>query len=218
MLNVNNGERIVTYAIEAPAGSGTVSLRGAAARTGQVGDTVIVLTYAVVLGAECAANKSQTVYVDTQNRRVVPQRDFARPVLKLSRPARSSCCEWGSFRNGQVNMSESVKEVRDSGFAEVIRTGIVLLDFWAPRCGPCRMQAPILEEVAAAVGDAAVVAKVNIDENPKAADAFFFKSIPTLILLKDGQVVQQFTGLQGKETLLSAIGQVAGVIDRGSKQ
>ncbi|MBP7637498.1 MAG: hypothetical protein KBA18_06445 [Kiritimatiellae bacterium] len=63
-----------------------------------------------------------------------------------------------------------------------------------------------------------MVAKVNIDENPKAADAFFVKSIPTLILLKDGQVVQQFTGLQGKETLLSAIGQVAGVKDRGSKQ
>ncbi|MBP7637501.1 MAG: aspartate 1-decarboxylase [Kiritimatiellae bacterium] len=80
VLNVNNGDRIVTYAIEAPAGSGTVSLRGAAARTGQVGDTVIVLTYAVVLGAECAAFKSQTVYVDTQNRRVVPQR--GQPVLE----------------------------------------------------------------------------------------------------------------------------------------
>ncbi len=106
-------------------------------------------------------------------------------------------------------MSKNVIEASDTGFAEAIRTGIVLLDFWAPRCGPCRMQGPILEEVAAAVGDKAVIVKVNIDENPKAADAFDFKSIPTLILLKDGGVLQPFTGLQRKETLVAAIGQVA---------
>ena len=108
-------------------------------------------------------------------------------------------------------MSENVREVSDSGFAEAIRTGVVLVDFWAPRCGPCRMQGPIMDEVAAAVGDKAVIVKVNIDENPKAAEAFYFKSIPTLILLKDGEVMLQFTGLQRKETLVAAIGQVAGV-------
>lgn len=109
-------------------------------------------------------------------------------------------------------MSEKVKEVQDSGFAEAIRTGVVLVDFWAPRCGPCLMQRPILEEVAAAVGDKAVIVKVDIDKNPKAADAFYFKSIPTLILLKEGDVMLQFTGLQRKETLVAAIGQVAGVL------
>ena len=74
VLNVNNGERIVTYAIEAPAGSGTISLRGAAARTGQVGDTVIILTYAVVAETDRLAFKSRIVYVDAQNRCAVPQR------------------------------------------------------------------------------------------------------------------------------------------------
>ena len=108
-------------------------------------------------------------------------------------------------------MSGNVKEVQDSGFAEAIRTGVVLVDFWAPRCGPCRMQGPILEEVAVAVGDKAMIVKVDIDKNPKTAGAFDFKSIPTLILLKDGKVMLQFTGLQHREVLVSAIGQVAGV-------
>ena len=106
-------------------------------------------------------------------------------------------------------MSENVREVQDGGFAEAIRAGLVLVDFWAPRCGPCRLQGPILEQVAAEVGCKAVIVKVNIDENPRAADAFDFKSIPTLILLKDGVVVRQFTGLQRKETLVSAIGLAA---------
>ncbi len=107
-------------------------------------------------------------------------------------------------------MSDTVREVRDEEFAEAIRSGLVLVDFWAPRCGPCRLQGPILEEVAAAAGAKAALVKVNIDENPKAADAFDFKSIPTLILLKDGRLIRQFTGLQRKEVLVSAIDEVAG--------
>ena len=102
-------------------------------------------------------------------------------------------------------MSEQVREIQDSGFADAIRSGLVLVDFWAPRCGPCRMQGPILEEVAREVCDLASVIKVDIDQNPEAANAFDFKSIPTLFLLKDGSVVRQFTGLQRKEVLAEAI-------------
>jgi aspartate 1-decarboxylase len=70
VLNVNNGERIVTYAIEAPAGSGIISLRGAAARTGQVGDTLIIITYATVVEAERSEFKSRTVYVNAKNQQL----------------------------------------------------------------------------------------------------------------------------------------------------
>jgi thioredoxin 2 len=81
----------------------------------------------------------------------------------------------------------------------------VLVDFWAPWCGPCRMQGPILEEVAAAVGDKAVVAKINIDENTASAAQFGVQSIPTLLLFKDGSVVKEYVGVQRKDELVKTI-------------
>ncbi len=73
VLNINNGARVITYAIAARAGSGIVSLQGAAARTGQVGDKLIMLTYALVAANEMADLRSRTVYVDNQNR-ILPSR------------------------------------------------------------------------------------------------------------------------------------------------
>jgi thioredoxin 1 len=102
-------------------------------------------------------------------------------------------------------MAEGVIELNGSGYEEATKSGVVLVDFWAPWCGPCKMQTPILEKVAAEVGDKAVIAKVNVDENPELAAKYGIRSIPTLILLKDGENKQQFVGLQQQAALVSAI-------------
>ncbi len=81
----------------------------------------------------------------------------------------------------------------------------VLIDFWASWCGPCRMQSPVVEEVSSEVGDSAVVAKLNVDEEPKIAAKFSVMSIPTLIVMKDGKVASQRIGVTPKETLVSML-------------
>jgi thioredoxin 1 len=107
-------------------------------------------------------------------------------------------------------MSENVKEIQENGFDDAIRDGVVLVDFWAPWCGPCRMQGPILEQVASEVGNKASIIKVNVDESPTVAAKFGVKGIPTLLLFKSGKAVGQYVGVQRKDTLVAAIGQVSG--------
>ncbi len=102
-------------------------------------------------------------------------------------------------------MAEGVIELNSNNYDESTKSGVVLVDFWAPWCGPCKMQGPILEKVAAEVGGKAVIAKVNVDENPELAAKYGIRSIPTLILLKDGENKQQFVGLQQLAGLVSAI-------------
>lgn len=96
--------------------------------------------------------------------------------------------------------------VSDQSFkAEVEGSGAVLVDFWAPWCGPCKVIAPVLEEISQEVGDKLKIAKVNVDENPESASRFGVMSIPTLIVFKDGQPVDKVVGAQPKDTLMNML-------------
>jgi len=100
-------------------------------------------------------------------------------------------------------MAGSVSEVTDSNFqAEVLESDVpVLVDFWAPWCGPCRMVAPVVEEIAEERGEALKVVKLNTDENQETAIAYNVMSIPTLILFRHGQPAKTVVGAYPKKRL-----------------
>jgi thioredoxin 1 len=100
-----------------------------------------------------------------------------------------------------------IKELKDSDFeAEVLQsTEPVLVDFWAPWCGPCRMIAPVIEELASENQEGVKVGKINIDDSPNTAATYGVSSIPTLMIFKNGEVVDRFVGIQPKKRLQDAI-------------
>ena len=100
-------------------------------------------------------------------------------------------------------MSDNIVHTSDSTFeADVVENDKpVLLDFWAEWCGPCKMIAPLLDEIAESHADKLAVVKVNVDENPNTAQKFGIRSIPTLILFKDGAVQAQKMGAMPKSQL-----------------
>ena len=90
--------------------------------------------------------------------------------------------------------------------AEVLQSAIpVVVDFWAPWCGPCKALNPILEKVEAQVGDKVKIVKVNIDESPEVASKYSIMSIPTMLFFKDGSVMDQLVGLVQKDKIVERI-------------
>lgn len=93
----------------------------------------------------------------------------------------------------------------DQSFSTEISNGLVLVDFWAPWCGPCKMIAPVLEELDAEMSETVKIVKVDVDENQETASNFGIMSIPTLLLFKDGQQVDKVVGFQPKEALAQLV-------------
>ncbi len=101
--------------------------------------------------------------------------------------------------------SENVKVLTDENFKTTINSGVTLVDFWAPWCAPCRVQGPIIDDLADEIGDKANISKLDIDNNKKTAQMLGIQSIPTLMLFKNGKVVQKFVGVKPKGQLLKAV-------------
>lgn len=94
------------------------------------------------------------------------------------------------------------KEITDATFSQEISEGLVLVDFWAPWCGPCRMQAPILDQLSQKYDETELkITKLNVDDNPQTATSFGVMSIPTLLFFKDGELVEKRVGVQPKPAL-----------------
>ena len=93
-------------------------------------------------------------------------------------------------------------EVTDATFQEETKDGIVLVDFWATWCGPCRMQAPILDQLSEELDESELkIVKMDVDENPATPQSFGVMSIPTLLFKKDGEVVKQVAGVHTKDQI-----------------
>ncbi|MFN3651801.1 MAG: thioredoxin [Armatimonadota bacterium] len=124
-------------------------------------------------------------------------------------PERAAAAQPTCGRCGtELRRAEGPVTVTDATFDRIIRGGgsrPVLLDCWAPWCGPCRMLAPELDRLAAQSGGRFVVAKLNVDENPRTAEALQVRSIPALFIFKHGSVVEQLTGAQPASALAAKL-------------
>ena len=101
----------------------------------------------------------------------------------------------------------NAKDVTDVTFEnEVIKSdSVVLVDFWAPWCGPCRKLGPILDEVSSELGEKVKIVKVNTDENLKTAKDYSISGLPSLLVFKDGKAVERMVGLMPKSTIISNV-------------
>ncbi len=105
-------------------------------------------------------------------------------------------------------MSENIIDLTDATFDETVSGTAepLVVDFWAEWCGPCKMIAPILDEIAEEQGDSIKISKVNVDENPSIAQQYGIMSIPTILVFRDGELDKRIVGAKGKAQLLEEFG------------
>ena len=107
--------------------------------------------------------------------------------------------------SGGDSPSSDTGSVSAEEFNKEIAAGVVLVDFWAPWCPPCRRQGPIVDDVAEKAKAYGKVIKLNVDDEPAVASKYGIRSIPTLIIFKDGEIQKQFQGLTDASTLIAAM-------------
>ena len=110
-----------------------------------------------------------------------------------------------NLTSGQPTEGNKVININESNFDENIKSGVVLVDFWATWCRPCRMMGPIIEKVGDEMNGKARVCKVDIDQNNAIAQRYGIQNIPTILIFKDGKIAGQFVGLTNKEDIISAL-------------
>ena len=101
--------------------------------------------------------------------------------------------------------SDRIRILNDQNFAAKTKTGTVLVDFWAAWCMPCKLMVPVLNELAEEAGDKVMVAKLNVDDSPKIAGKFGIRSIPTMIVFRNGKEIKRIAGVKTKDYLLKEI-------------
>jgi thioredoxin 1 len=104
--------------------------------------------------------------------------------------------------------SDKIWDLTDKNFHHQVKTGITLIDFWAAWCVPCKMMAPVLNDLAEVVPSGVKVCKVNVEEYQSLASKFAVRGIPTMVLLQNGREVNRFVGVKSKEFLLNQINRV----------
>lgn len=108
----------------------------------------------------------------------------------------------------EVDTHASIKELSDANFQAQVKNGVTLVDFWAAWCMPCKMMAPVLNETAEELGNTARIGKLDVDSNRTSSAKYGVRSIPTLILFKNGKEINRFVGVKTKDFLLKEISKV----------
>jgi thioredoxin 1 len=130
--------------------------------------------------------------------------------------ASTNVCCTGNAANNKTDLTNAVSEekplsgggvivLNDQNFTETIKKGVTVVDFWATWCRPCRMQAPIMEELSNQMAGKANICKLDVDQNQTLSQKYNVQSIPTILIFKDGKVVSQFVGVTSKEIIAQEI-------------